>query len=105
MNTPNIETEATAQAVGPAEEAKPTKKATFSARKPRVAPAKGKSRKKASKVEKDAKKPKGAKTAKSAESARKGSKAAKVLNLLKRPGGTTLAELMPYASHCTSLAR
>jgi Protein of unknown function (DUF3489) len=49
---------------------------------------------KASKAEKGAKKPKGAKPAKSNDSARQGSKAAKVLELLKRPGGSTLAELM-----------
>ena len=94
MNTPNIEAEASPVAVAPAEQAMATKKATSSARKPHVAPAKGKAGKKASKAEKSAKKPKGAKRAKSAESARKGSKAAKVLDLLKRPGGTTLAELM-----------
>jgi hypothetical protein len=42
MNTPNIESEAAGQAVAQAEEPKATKKATGSARKPRVAPAKGK---------------------------------------------------------------
>jgi hypothetical protein len=94
MNTPNIETEATAQAVTPVAEPIATKKATRNARKPGVALGKGKSGKKASKAEKAPKKPKGAKPAKSAESARKDSKAAKVLDLLKRPGGTTLAELM-----------
>jgi Protein of unknown function (DUF3489) len=94
MNTPNIETEATALAVAPAEEPRARKKATSGARKPRVATCKSRSGKKASKAEKAPKKPKGAKPAKSAESARKDSKAAKVLDLLKRPGGTTLAELM-----------
>jgi hypothetical protein len=50
--------------------------------------------KKASKAEKAPKKPKGAKLVKSAEGAHEGSKAAKVLELLKRPDGATLKELM-----------
>jgi Protein of unknown function (DUF3489) len=94
MNTPNTESESTAQAVAPAEEAKATKKATGSARKPRVAPAKAKSGKKASKGEKAPKKPKGAKPPKAGKGAREGSKAARVLALLKRPDGATLKELM-----------
>jgi hypothetical protein len=94
MNTPNIETEATGQAVTPAEEPKASKKANASARKPCVVASKGKSGKKASKAEKGAKKPKAAKPAKGADGAREGSKAAKVLDLLKRPNGATLAELM-----------
>jgi hypothetical protein len=94
MNTPNIETDATAQAVAPLEEPRASKKATSNARKPRVAASRPKSGKKASKAEKGAKKPKGAKPAKSNDSARQGSKAAKVLELLKRQNGATLAELM-----------
>jgi hypothetical protein len=94
MNTPNIETEAAAQAVAPAGEPKTSKKATSGGRKPRVAPAKGKAGKKASKAEKRAKKPGAAKGAKGTDGAREGSKAAKVLDLLKRPSGATLAELM-----------
>ena len=39
-----------------------------------------------------------------APAARDGSKKAIVLGLLKRPDGVTLADIMPYASHCTSLA-
>jgi Protein of unknown function (DUF3489) len=35
---------------------------------------------------------------------REGSKTAQVVAMLKREGGATLAEIMPYASHCTSLA-
>ena len=64
MNTPNIETEARPVAVAPAEEAKATKKATSSARKPRVAPAKGKSGKKAAPTKKASKGAKAAKPAK-----------------------------------------
>jgi hypothetical protein len=94
MNTPNIESEAAGQAVAPAEEPKARKKPTPSARKPRVATGKGKPGTKASKGKTGAKKPKGAKPAKSADGAREGSKAARVLDLLKRPNGATLAELM-----------
>jgi hypothetical protein len=32
------------------------------------------------------------------------SKTTRVIALLRRPEGATLAEIMPYASHCTSLA-
>jgi Protein of unknown function (DUF3489) len=94
MNTPNIESEATGQAVAQAEEPKATKRANTGARKPRVAASKPKLGKKASKAEKAPKKPKGAKLVKSAEGAHEGSKAAKVLELLKRPDGATLKELM-----------
>jgi hypothetical protein len=97
MNTPNIESEAAGQAVAQAEAPKATKKATGSARKPRVAPAKGKAEKKTTQAKKGAKKPKGAKAAKPAKreaGPSEGSKAAKVLELLKRPDGATLKELM-----------
>ena len=36
--------------------------------------------------------------------ARDGSKKAIVLELIRRPDGASLKEIMPYASHCTSLA-
>jgi hypothetical protein len=62
-------------------------------RKPRVVPSKPKSRKKTTPAKKASKAPKKATSAK-AESARKGSKTAKVLDLLKRPGGATIKELM-----------
>ena len=63
-------------------------------RKPRVAPPKAKSSKKATPPKKATKGAKKAKHAKSAAAARQGSKTAKVLDLLKRPGGATLKELM-----------
>jgi hypothetical protein len=94
MNTPNIETDATAQAVAPAEEPRASKKATSGTRKPRVAPAKGKSGKKATPAKKAPKGAKAAKTAKKESGPREGSKTEKVLGLLKRQNGATLAELM-----------
>ena len=36
--------------------------------------------------------------------AREGSKTAQVVAMLQRKNGATLEEIMPYASHCTSLA-
>ena len=41
---------------------------------------------------------------KKAATARDGSKKAEVLELMRRPKGATLQEIMAYASHCTSLA-
>jgi hypothetical protein len=94
MNTPNIETEATAQAVAPAEPPRASKKATSGTRKPRVAAPKPKSGKKATTAKKAPKGAKASKTAKKEAGAREGTKAAKVLELLKRPDGATLKELM-----------
>ena len=94
MNTPNIETEATAQAVAPVQEPNATKKANASARKPRVAPAKAKSGKKATSGKKAPKSAKSAKPAKKESGPREGSKTEKVLDLLQRPNGATLKELM-----------
>ena len=66
---------------------KGTKKARVAARAAHVAPKKGKSGKKAKATKKA---PKGAKKA----AAREGTKAEKIIELLKRPDGATLAELM-----------
>jgi hypothetical protein len=93
MNTPNIETEATAQAVALAEEPRAGKKATAGARKPRVAASKPKSGKRATPAKKVPKGAKAAKTGKKESGPREGSKTEKVLELLKRPNGATLAEL------------
>jgi hypothetical protein len=71
----------------PAGEPKAKRKGHAGARRAHVAPAKGKSPK--------AKAPrKTTKAAEEAGAARDGSKAANVLDLLKRPDGATLAELM-----------
>jgi Flp pilus assembly protein TadG len=70
----------------------PTKKATVRAQKLRGASAKGKSGKKATATKKSPKAPKVA--TRSRSGVREGSKTAKILDLLKRPGGATLRELM-----------
>ena len=75
---------------GAAQEPKATKP-NVAPRKPRVAPSKPKSGKKTNPARKAAKAPK---KATSAKGVRKGSKAAKVLDLLKRPDGVTIKELM-----------
>jgi hypothetical protein len=67
------------------EQPKEGRKAKGGARGAHVAPKKGKSGKKASPAKK---------APKAAKKARDGSKAAKILDLLKRPGGATVKELM-----------
>ena len=67
-------------------ETKATKKAAAGARRASVAPAKGKSGKKATSAKKA---PRSARN-----DAREGSKTAAVLELLKRPGGATMKELL-----------
>ena len=82
-----IEETGTAQATS-AKEPKATKKARVGQKRAHVAPKKGKAAPKA-------KAPKKApRSAKKADGARDGSKAAKILDLLKRPDGATLQELM-----------
>jgi len=75
----------TAQA---AEKPKAGKKASAGQKRAHVGPAKGKAAKKASPTKK------APKATKKAGEAREGSKAATVLDLLQRPDGATLAELM-----------
>jgi len=94
MTTSTTETQETVQATAAAaEKPEPTKKASTRTQKPRVAPSKGKSGKKTSPAKKGAKAPKKAESAKG-EGVREGTKTEKVLELLKRPGGTTMKELM-----------
>jgi hypothetical protein len=89
---------ATIQAAGPAaEQPKPATKPNVAPRKPRVAPAKAKANKKATAAKSAPKAKKGAKAAKPPKqesTARQGSKTEKVLDLLKRPDGATLKEIM-----------
>ena len=92
MTTSTTEETATAQATTADEKPKPTKKARVAPRRAHVAPKKAKSARKASPAKKA---PKGRKKAEVAKpEAREGSKTAKILDLLKRPGGATLKELM-----------
>ena len=85
MNTATEDTET-------AEKPKATKKARVGAQGAHVAPKKGKAAKKASPAKKTPK------AAKRAGATRDGSKAASILDLLKRPDGATLAELMKSTS-------
>ena len=80
----------TTQATASDEKPKTTKKARVGARRAHVAPSTGRSRKKATPPKKA---PRGRKKAEKRAS-REGSKPAKVLELLKRPHGATLKELM-----------
>jgi len=87
--------EATETALAPeAEQPKATKKATAGKRGAHVAPAKGKSGKKATPTKKATSPKKAPKGAKKAAGSREGSKAATILDLLKRKDGTTPKELM-----------
>jgi hypothetical protein len=86
--TSTAEQTGTVQTATAAAQPKPTKKARVGARRAHVAPKKGKSGKKASPAKK------APKSAKKAGAARDGGKAAKILDLLKRPDGATLKELM-----------
>jgi hypothetical protein len=96
MNTPENEPETSQETLATPETPKPkaTKKAKSAPRKPSVAPAKGKSGKKATPAKKTAKASK--KPAKAEESAgpREGSKTAQVVAMLQRKNGATLAEIM-----------
>ena len=78
----------TATATATTEKPKATKKPRVGAQRAPVAPSKAKSAKKATSTKK------ATKGAKKASGSREGSKSAKVLDLLKRPDGATLAELM-----------
>ena len=96
MTTLNTEENGTAQATG-AEKPKPGRKARVAPKHAHVAPQKAKStsKAKAAKAAPKAKAPKkGPKAVRKAGAARDGSKAAKIIDLLKRPNGATLAEIM-----------
>ena len=91
------------QAVTDGRELKPGTKANTAPRKPRVAPAKGKPSKKASPAKRAAKAPKRSVAKPTTTSkgetpgtggTREGSKSAAVVELLKRPDGASLKEIM-----------
>jgi hypothetical protein len=91
MTTSNTEAQ-TALAAAP--EPKAATKPNARPRKPRVAPAKAKSAKKTTPAKKVAKGAKAAQPTKTESGARPGSKTEKVLDLLKRPDGATLKEIL-----------
>jgi Protein of unknown function (DUF3489) len=96
MTTLNTEENGTAQATG-AEKPKTGKKARVARKRAHVAAKKAKStsKAKAAKAAPKAKAPKKApKAVRKAGATRDGSKAAKIIDLLKRPNGATLAEIM-----------
>jgi hypothetical protein len=94
MTTSTTEKEQTCQGTAAAtEKPEAPKKSDARAQKPRVAPSKAKSGKKATPSTKAAKAPQKAEAAK-ADGPREGSKTEQVLELLKRPGGATMKELM-----------
>jgi hypothetical protein len=87
--------EPTAQSTAAAvEKPEPPKRTAGAARSRHVAPSKGKSGKKATSAKKGSKGGKRVKVPDRAAGARQGSKTETVLDLLKRPGGTTATELM-----------
>jgi Protein of unknown function (DUF3489) len=88
METSIAEETGTAEATATGGKPKPTKKARVAPQRPHVAAKKSKSAKKASPAKKA---PKGQKKA---PAARDGSKTSMVLDLLKRPDGASLKELM-----------
>jgi len=92
--TSNAEEQANMPGAAPVQPPKATKRVNVASRKPRVAPGKPRSGKKASSPKRRPKSQKAAKQAKPATGAREGSKAAKVLSLLRRPDGASLKELM-----------
>ncbi len=94
MTTPNTEKQGIPAAASAAPEAKRTNKATAAPRKARVAPAKPRSAKKTTHTQRKPKPPQKARKAKTAGAARPGSKTAHVLDLLRRPRGATLKELL-----------
>lgn len=97
MTTSTTKQTETAQPIGQSAQPKATKKARVPAHGANVAPAKGKAGKKATPQKKAAKAPKTAKAvpkAPKAKGLREGSKTAQIVELLKRPGGATMQEIM-----------
>jgi hypothetical protein len=91
--TSSTEEQAKTEGNAPANEPKATTKASVAPQARSVAPGKGKSGKKATSAKKGTQGARAAKRTNKA-TARQGSKTAKVLELLNRPRGATLKELM-----------
>ena len=94
MMTANAELQAETPATAASPVPKARKKAHAATGKPRVAPAKAKSGKSTTPAKKGTKDAKAAKPAKKDSGARQGTKTEKILDLLKRPKGATLKELL-----------
>ena len=88
------ENAANGEATAPSAEPTPAKKPRVGARARNVAPSKGKSSKQAAPAKNAKRGARPAKSAKNAAPGRRGTKTAKFLDLLKRPGGATGADLM-----------
>jgi hypothetical protein len=91
MTTTTTKETETTTAAAPSAQPKATKKARVPAKAARVAPVKGKAGKKTTPAKKA---PKSPKKAEQAAKTRPGSKTAQILELLKRPGGATMQEIM-----------
>ena len=94
MTTSTTDETGTAPATATGDQPKAAKKAGVAPRGAHVAKKKGKSTKMARPAKKAGKRAKSAKSGKAPSTVRHGSKTENVLELLKRPGGVTLKELM-----------
>jgi hypothetical protein len=97
MTTDVKESERATASAGTAQGQKADKKASAGPQKPRGASGQDPSGKKTTSAKKGTRSPKSTRTAKAVqkrETAREGSKSGKVLELLKRPDGATLKEIM-----------
>jgi hypothetical protein len=92
MKTSTIEEQGNVPPQSPPKKPKPPQKPTVAASQVHLAVSRAKSARKPRSAKK------GAKLRKKAGSARPGSKTAKILDLLKRPGGATLKELLKATS-------
>ncbi len=92
MKTSTVEEQDNVQPQSPPQKPKPPQKATVAAKKGRAAASKTRSGRRPRSAKKRAK------PRRKTGNARPGSKTAKILNLLKRPGGATLKELLRATS-------
>jgi uncharacterized protein DUF3489 len=92
MKTSTIEEQGNVQPQSPPKKPKPPQKPTLAAKKGHAAASQARAARKPSSAKK------GAKPRQKAGNARPGSKTAKILDLVKRPGGATLKELLKATS-------